>query len=59
MSTGLTTRHPYRRVGPIPALAALRIDSVPVRVHIIDTLMSGVRIGARYHIHPEFAAARD
>src|SRR5262245_45191278 len=51
-------RHPQCRIGPMFALPALRVDGDPVRMRVIDVLMSRMRIGPGDDIHAELATPR-
>src|SRR5262245_26681229 len=53
-----TTCHPKLRIGPVPALPALGVDGDPVRMRVIDILMSRMRIGPGDDIHAELATPR-
>src|SRR5215475_14430812 len=51
------TCHPHFRIGPVPALLVLRVDRDPVRMRVVDLLMSRMRVGSGDNIHTEFATS--
>src|ERR1035438_4891688 len=50
---------PILGIGRVPALVAMFIDRDPIWMHIVDVLVTGMRIRSRNHIHAKFSASRN